>query len=147
MTPAEAITRGIASRIEASGATIPVESLLLMALEGEKKTSASSGIVVECHVAEQPSEPVAEFAFDVAVRIAASLDDDKSGRLFAENYEAVWNALLHFVRGDACRALGSGSFSANGFYLTGGEAPDYQSGENGGTWTTTFTATVAGHVA
>ena len=35
-------------------------------------------------------------------------------------------------------------FSVDGFQLGAGDEPDYQEDDNGGTWTTTFLATLTG---
>lgn len=151
MTPAELITRRLMARLEAAGVSVPVQSLLIQAIEGEKKSVASSGVLVNCHISEQIAEPLPNYKFDVSARLVVSIDDDKGGDLFAENYAAIWAAFDYLARGDNCATLGDEgedpttfTFGVDGFQLGGGDEPDYQEDENGGTWTTSFTATLTG---
>lgn len=156
MTPAELITRRLISRLATSGATVPIQALLIQALEGEKKTVNSSGFVVTVHIAEQLNEPLPTYVFDVTIRLVVSIDDDKSGALFRENYDAAWAAVDYFARGDNCVELGDEFdtaefgvdvqhvFAVDGFKLTGGDDPDYAEDENGGNWAFSFTATITG---
>ena len=106
MTPAELITRKLKQAIEAAGATIPVYSLLLEALEGERHETPSSGIGIKVHVSGQLDEPIPHYTFDVKAGLAVSIDDDKGGWLFKENYDAIWAAFDNLARGDNCTALG-----------------------------------------
>ena len=151
MTPAELITRRLTARIEAGGATLPVFSLLLEALDGEKHEAKSSGIAVNVHIAEQRAEPLPLYSFNATVVLTVSLDDDKGGSLFVENYNALWAAFDFLARGDNCVELGDEAddteahvFAVDGFQLESGDEPDFQQDENGGTWTTTFAATITG---
>ena len=151
MTPAELITRKLKARIEASGATLPVFSLLLEALAGEKHEAKSSGIAVNVHIAEQHAEPLPLYSFNATVALTVSLDDDKGGSLFVENYNALWAAFDFLARGDNCGELGDEAddteahvFAVDGFQLGEGDPPDFADDENGGTWTTTFAATITG---
>ena len=154
MTPAELITRKLKARIEASGATLPVFSLLLEALAGEKHEAKSSGIGVNVHIAEQRAEPLPLYSFNATAILTVSLDDDKGGSLFVENYNALWAAFDFLARGDNCVELGDEAdelaegaahvFAVDGFQLGEGDPPDYEEDENGGTWTTTFAATISG---
>ena len=79
MTPAELITRKLKAAIEAAGATLPVYSLLLEALEGEKHETPSSGIAVNVHVSGQLAEPIPHYAFSLRAILTVALDDDKGG--------------------------------------------------------------------
>lgn len=151
MTPAELITRKLKARIEASGATLPVFSLLLEALAGEKHEAKSSGIAVNVHIAEQRAEPLPLYSFNATVVLTVSLDDDKGGSLFVENYNALWAVFDFLARGDNCVELGDEAddteahvFAVDGFQLGEGDPPDFADDENGGTWTTTFAATITG---
>ena len=157
MTPAELITRKLKARIEASGATLPVFSLLLEALAGEKHEAKSSCIAVNVHVAEQHAEPLPLYSFNATVALTVSLDDDKGGSLFAENYNDLWAAFDFLARDDNCVELGDEDdepeegrdpiqhvFAVDGFQLGSGDEPDYQEDDNGGTWTTTFSSTLTG---
>ena len=151
MTPAELITRKLKARIEASGATVPVFSLLLEALAGETHEAKSSGICVNVHIAEQHAEPLPLYSFNATVGLTVALDDDKGGSLFVENYNALWAAFDFLARGDNCVELGDEAddteahvFAVDGFQLESGDEPDFQQDENGGTWTTTFAATITG---
>ena len=154
MTPAELITRKIKARLETAGATLPVFSLLLEALAGEKLKTPSSGIAVNVHIAEQHGEPLPLYSFSATVILTVALDEDKGGSLFKENYDALWAAFDFLARADNCTELGDESdtipegsahvFAVDGFQLGEGDPPDYQEDENGGTWTTTFAATVTG---
>ena len=157
MSPAELITRRLKTRIETAGANLPVESLLLQALEGEKKSTASSGILLTVNISEQLEEPLPHYKFDIKARLVCSIDDDKSGETFRENYEALWAAFDFLARADNCEELGDENdeyddngipvqhvFAVDGFQLGAGDEPDYQEDDNGGTWTTTFSATLTG---
>ena len=151
MTPAELITRKLKARIEASGATLPVFSLLLEALAGEKHEAKSSAIALNVHIAEQHAEPLPLYSFNATVGLTVALDDDKGGSLFVENYNALWAAFDFLARGDNCVELGDEAddteahvFAVDGFQLESGDEPDFQQDENGGTWTTTFAATITG---
>ena len=156
MTPAELITTRLKARIVAAGADIPVESLLLQALAGEKKSVASSGITLNVHISGQLHEPLPLYTFKVTARLVAAIDDDKTGDLFKRNYDALWAAFDFLARGDNCTELGDEDdapdgddpsphiFAVDGFQLADGDEPDYQADENGGTWVTTFTATLTG---
>ena len=151
MTPAELITRKLKARIESSGATLPVFSLLLEALAGEKHEAKSSGIAVNVHIAEQRSEPLPIYSFNATVAMTVSIDDDKGGNLFVENYNALWAAFDFLARGDNCVELGDETdstpahiFAVDGFQLGEGAPPDFADDENGGTWITTFAATITG---
>ena len=154
MTPAELITRKLKQAIEAAGATIPVYSLLLEALEGERHETPSSGIGIKVHVSGQLDEPIPHYTFDVKAGLAVSIDDDKGGWLFKENYDAIWAAFDNLARGDNCTALGDENdelsdgvahvFAVDGFQLEKGDEPDYQTDENGGSWSTSFAATITG---
>ena len=154
MTPAELITRKLKTAIENAGATIPVFSLLLEALEGEKHETPSSGIAINVHVSGQISEPIPNYTFSLTAIMTISLDDDKGGNLFVENYNALWSVFDNLARGDNCTALGDENdelaedvahvFAVDGFQLAEGDEPDYQTDENGGSWTTSFAATITG---
>lgn len=156
MTPAELITTRLKARIVAAGADIPVESLLLQALAGEKKSVASSGITLNVHISGQLHESLPLYTFKVTARLVAAIDDDKTGDLFKRNYDALWAAFDFLARGDNCTELGDEDdtpdgdtpvahiFAVDGFQLADGDEPDYQADENGGTWVTTFTATLTG---
>lgn len=154
MTPAELITRKLKTAIEKAGATVPVVSLLLEALEGERHQTPSSGIAIKVHVSGQLEEPLPHYTFAVKVGLVVSLDDDKGGRLFMENFAALWEVMDFFARADNCIALGDGEdeipagahhvFCVDGFQLLEGDEPEYQQDENGGTWTTSFAATITG---
>ena len=151
MTPAELITRKLKARIEASGATVPVFSLLLEAIAGEKHEAKSSCIAVNVHIAEQHAEPLPLYSFNATVGLTVSLDDDKGGSLFAENYNALWAAFDFLARDDNCVELGDEDddteahvLAVDGFQLGEGDPPDFADDENGGTWTTTFAATITG---
>ena len=151
MTPAELITRKLKAQIEGCGATVPVESLLLQALAGVKRSVSSSGILVSVHIRGQLAEPQPIYIFDVKARLVVSIDDDKTGEMFRENYERIWQAFDHLARRDNCNALGDESdetdahvFAVDGFEFGNGDEPDYQEDDNGGTWTTSFAATITG---
>lgn len=151
MTPAELITRKLKEAIEDGGATVPVYSLLLEALDGEKHESPSSGIALNIHISGQLEEPLPHYVFSVRAILTVALDDDKGGALFKANYDALWAVFDNLARGDNCSALGDEAddtpahvFAVDGFQLETGDEPDYQTDENGGTWTTTFAATITG---
>ena len=154
MTPAELITRKLKQTIEAAGATVPVYSLLLEALDGEKHETPSSGIAVNVHISGQLAEPLPQYTFSMSAVLTVSLDDDKGGSLFVENYNALWSVFDTLARADNCAALGDEDdeladdlahvFAVDGFQLTDGDEPDYQTDENGGSWTTSFAATITG---
>ena len=154
MTPAELITRKMKAALEASGVTLPVDSLLLEALAGEKHASKASSIVLNVHVAEQLHEPLPMYSFSAIVALTVSLDDDKGGGLFVENYDAIWAELKRLSLSDNCTALGDEGdetethiFAVDGFQLGEGDPPDFAEDENGGTWTTTFAATITGRAS
>lgn len=154
MTPSELITRKLKARLEAAGATLPIQSLLIEALDGEKHETPSSGIAVNVHNGNQLAEPLPHYTFNVTAILTVSLDDDKGGRLFLENYEAIWAAFDFLAREDNCTELGDEGdtleegaahvFAVDGFQLNEGDEPDYEQDENGGTWTTSFAATITG---
>lgn len=151
MTPAELITRKLKARIEASGATVPVFSLLLEALAGEKHEAKSSCIAVNVHIAEQHAEPLPLYSFNATVGLTVALDDDKGGAIFKANYDALWAVFDYLARDDNCAGLGDEDddteahvFAVDGFQLGEGDPPDFADDENGGTWTTTFAATITG---
>ncbi|MBR4353774.1 MAG: hypothetical protein IKP97_00555 [Kiritimatiellae bacterium] len=154
MTPAELITRKLKAQIESAGSTLPVHSLLLEALDGEKQETPSSGIALNVHISEQLEEPLPHYAFSARAILTVSLDDDKGGNLFLENYNALWAAFDNLARGDNCEALGDEAdelaegvahvFAVDGFQIVEGETPDFQTDENGGYWTTSFAATITG---
>ena len=154
MTPAELITRKLKQAIEAAGATVPVFSLLLEALQGERQTTPSSGIAVNVHISGQLDEPLSHYTFSVSAILSVSVDDDKGGSLFVENYNALWTVFDNLARKDNCTALGDEGdeledgaahvFAVDGFQLTEGDEPEYDEDENGGAWTTSFKATLTG---
>ena len=154
MTPAELITRRLKAAVENAGATVTVYSLLLEALEGERHETPSSGIALNVHVSGQLDESIPHYTFAVTAVLSVSIDDDKGGRLFVENYDALWAVFDQMARGDNCVALGDEAdeledetahvFAVDGFQITSGSEPDYQQDENGGSWTTTFAATITG---
>lgn len=154
MTPAELITRKLKAAIENAGATLPVHSLLLEALDGEKQETPSSGIALNVHIAAQLEEPLPHYSFSVRAILTVALDDDKSGGLFKENYDAIWAVFDNLARNDNCTALGDENdelaegaahvFAVDGFQLAEGDEPTYQQDENGGTFTTSFAATTTG---
>ena len=151
MTPAELITRKLKARIEASGATLPVFSLLLEALAGEKHEAKPSGIAVNVHIAGQQAEPLPLYSFSVRAILTVALDDDKGGAIFKANYDALWAVFDYLARGDNCAGLGDEGddttahvFAVDGFELGEGDEPDYQQDENGGSFSTSFAATITG---
>ncbi len=154
MTPAELITRKLKTAIEMEGATVPVQSLLLKALGGEKSETPSSGIALNVHIAGQLVEPIPQYVFSVRAILTVSIDDDKSGHLFVDNYNALWAVFDFLARGDNCTGLGDEGdeladgavhvFAVDGFQLNEGDEPDYQADENGGSWSTSFAATITG---
>ena len=151
MTPAELITRRLKARIEASGATLPVFSLLLEALEGEKQETPSSGIALNVHIAEQLEEPLPHYSFSARAILTVALDDDKGGTVFKANYDALWAVFDYLARGDNCAVLGDEAddtpahvFAVDGFQLESGDEPDFQQDENGGSFSTSFAATITG---
>lgn len=151
MTPAELITRRIMERLAKSGVALPVQSLLVEALEGERKSVAASGVIVSCHVSGQLEEPLPHYTFDAKVRLVVAIDEDKGGSTFAGEYAAVWDAMHYLATADHCTELGDEAdetdahvFAVDGFQLTGGDEPDYQDDENGGAWTVAFSATLTG---
>jgi hypothetical protein len=154
MTPAELITRKLKQAIEAAGATLPVNSLLLEALDGEKQKTPSSGIALNVHISEQLEEPLPHYSFSARAILTVALDDDKSGGLFKANYDTLWAVFDNLARNDNCVALGDEGdelaedtahvFAVDGFQLGEGDEPDYQQDENGGSFTTTFAATITG---
>ena len=154
MTPAELITRKLKKAIEAAGATVSVYSLLLEALDGEKQETPSSGIALNVHVSGQLEEPMPHYTFTVRVVLTVAIDDDKSGGLFKKNYDKLWDVFDNLAREDNCTALGDEDdelddgaahvFAVDGFQIESGDEPDYQDDENGGSWTTSFAATITG---
>lgn len=154
MTPAELITRKLKAAIESAGATVPVYSLLLEALEGEKNETPSSGIALNVHISGQLAEPIPHYTFKLSAILSISLDDDKGGGLFVENYNALWAVFDNLAREDNCTALGDEGdelaegaahvIAVDGFQLSEGDEPDFQTDDNGGTWTTSFAATITG---
>ena len=154
MTPAELITRKLKAKVEAAGATLPVYSLLLEALAGEKHEALSSGIALNIHNGDQLEEPLPHYTFNVTAILTVALDDDKGGQLFKANYDKLWAVFDNLARGDNCTALGDEDdeladdlahvFAVDGFQLGEGAEPDYQQDENGGSFTTTFAATITG---
>lgn len=151
MTPSELITRRMESRLKATGVDLPIYSLLLAALKGERQETPSSGIAVNVHISGQNGETLPHYVFKLVVVLTVSIDDDKEGILFARNYEAVWNALDFLARGDNCVELGDENesvenhvFAVDGFQLSDGDDPDFQEDENGGSFTTSFEATITG---
>ena len=154
MTPAELITRKLKAAIKAAGATLPISSLLLEAIDGEKQATPSSGIALNVHISGQLEEPLPHYTFKANAILSVALDDDKGGHLFLKNYDAIWAAFDNLARGDNCTALGDESdeqaegaahvFAADGFQLEEGDDPDFQEDENGGTFTTSFAATITG---
>lgn len=154
MTPAELITRKLKAAIESVGATLPVYSLLLEALEGEKQETPSSGIALNVHIAAQLEEPLPHYSFSARAILTVALDDDKSGGLFKAAYDTLWAVFDNLAREDNCAVLGDEDddlddgaahvFAVDGFQLENGDEPDFQQDENGGTWTTSFAATITG---
>lgn len=150
MTPAELITRKLKAAIESAGATLPVYSLLLEALEGEKYEAPSSGIALNVHIAAQLEEPLPHYSFSARAIMTVALDDDKSGGLFKAAYDTLWAVFDNLAREDNCAVLGDEDdgaahvFAVDGFQLENGDEPDFQQDENGGTWTTSFAATITG---
>ena len=154
MTPAELMTRKLKAQIESAGATLPVYSLLLEALAGEKQETPSSGIALNVHIAGQLEEPLPHYSFSVRAVLTVSLDDDKGGEIFKANYDTLWAVFDNLARNDNCVALGDEGdelaedaahvFAVDGFQLGEGDEPDYQQDENGGSFTTTFAATITG---
>ena len=127
---------------------------MLEALAGEKHEDLSSGIALNIHNGDQLEEPLPHYTFNVTAILTVSLDDDKGGNLFLENYNALWAAFDNLARGDNCEALGDETdeltegvahvFAVDGFQIVEGETPDFQTDENGGYWTTSFAATITG---
>lgn len=154
MTPAELMTRKLKAQIENAGATLPVYSLLLEALAGERQETPSSGIALNVHIAGQLEEPLPHYSFSVRAVLTVSLDDDKGGEIFKANYDTLWAVFDNLARNDNCVALGDEGdelaedaahvFAVDGFQLGEGDEPDYQQDENGGSFTTTFAATITG---
>lgn len=154
MTPAELMTRKLKAQIESAGATLPVYSLLLEALAGERQETPSSGIALNVHIAGQLEEPLPHYSFSVRAVLTVSLDDDKGGEIFKANYDTLWAVFDNLARNDNCVALGDEDdelaedaahvFAVDGFQLGEGDEPDYQQDENGGSFTTTFAATITG---
>ena len=151
MTPAELITRKLKAALETAGVSVPIQSLLLEALEGEKQDTPSSGVALNVHISGQVAEPLPLYTFTLRAILTVSIDDDKGGQLFRSNYEAIWAAFDTLARADNCAALGDEGdevethvFAVDGFQLTDGDEPDYQTDENGGSWSTSFAATITG---
>ena len=83
--------------------------------------------------------------------LRGATDDDKGGSLFVENYNTLWAAFDYLARGDNCAELGDEGddtpahvFAVDGFELGEGDEPDYQQDENGGSFSTSFAATITG---
>ena len=154
MTPAELITRKLCAKLADAGATLPVVSLLLEALDGEKHAVPSSFIALNVHIAEQLEEPLPHYRFEATATVVVAVDDDKGGAIFKANYEAVWTAFDGLARGDSCTALGDENdelddgaahvFAVDGFQIGAGNTPSYTEDENGGTWDTSFAASITG---
>lgn len=154
MTPAELITRKLKAAIEAVGVTVPVISLLLESFEGERHETPSSFIALTVQFTEQLEEPLPHYRFQVTADLVAAIDDDKGGMLFKENHDALWGVFDNLARGDNCAALGDENdelaenephvFAVDGFQFGGGNAPSFTDDENGGSWTTSFAATITG---
>lgn len=144
MTPAELITRKLRDAIEAAGASVPVYSLLLEAMSGERHETPSSGIAINVHITGQLAEPLPLYTFGVSAILTCSIDDDKGGVLFKRNYNAIWAVFDRLARGDNCAEICGDGFAADGFQLSEGDPPDFQEDENGGSWTVTFAATITG---
>lgn len=154
MTPAELITRKLKELIEDEGATVPVAALLLEALDGEKLELPPSFIALSVHVAGQLEEPLPHYRFEAAAELVVSVDEDKGARLFKENHDALWRTFDSLAREDNCTALGDENdeltegtahvFAVDGFQLNAGNAPTFQDDGNGGSWTTSFAATITG---
>ncbi len=154
MTPAELITRKLKAAIESAGATVPVYSLLLEAIAGEKQKTPSSGIALNVHISGQLEEPLPHYTFKANAILSVAIDDDKGGAVFKTNYDTLWAVFDNLARGDNCAALGDEDdelddgaahvFAVDGFELGEGDEPDYQQDENGGSFSTSFAATITG---
>lgn len=149
MTPAELITQKLYARLNACGVTLPIDSLLLDALAGEKRSVEASNIGINVHISNQLAEPLPQYQFSATIILTVAVDDDKGGSLFGDNYAAIWNAIDFLARGDNCTELGDEGegnpvFCVDGFSIDSGDDPDYQEDENGGSWTTSFKATITG---
>ena len=150
MTPHELMTRKLMEKIAAAGANVPVYSLLVSALQGEKLDTPSSGIAIRIHATGQLAEPQPIYTFAVSVTLTVSIDDDKGGDLFKKNHDAIWDVFDHLARADNCGELGDEDdgtdkvFAVDGFQMAEGDDPDYQEDDNGGAWTISFAATITG---
>ena len=151
MTPAELITRKLCAKLADAGATLPVVSLLLEALDGEKHAVPSSFIALNVHIAEQLEETLPHYRFEATATVVVAVDDDKGGAIFKANYDALWAVFDYLARGDNCAGLGDEGddtpahvFAVDGFELDEGDEPDYQQDENGGSFSTSFAATITG---
>ena len=154
MTPHELMTRKLMEKIAAAGANVPVYSLLVSALQGEKLDTPSSGIAIRIHATGQLAEPQPIYTFAVAVTLTVSIDDDKGGDLFKTNHDAIWDVFDHLARADNCAEIGDEGdtlsegaahvFAVDGFQMDEGDDPDYQEDDNGGAWTISFAATITG---
>lgn len=151
MTPTGLITAKLKAAIEAEGSTVPVESLLLQAFAGEPRRMPASGIVLTVHIQGQLAEPQPLYQFEAKAALVVAIDDDKTGEMFRHNYEILWRVFNRLARGDNCTALGDEDddadghvFAVDGFQLGNGVEPDFSEDDNGGTWATTFAATITG---
>lgn len=154
MTPAELITRKLKARLESSGVTLPVVSLLLQALDGEKQAAESSFIALSVSLSEQIAESLPLYVFNAEIALVAAIDDDKGGETFKTNHEAIWAAFDFLARENNCVELGDENdeleegaahvFAVDGFHIQSETAPTFNDDENGGTWTTSFAATITG---
>lgn len=140
-TPMETIAIKLAEYLTTNGATVAVDSLLFDALAGVPRAAFSSGIAVNIHSAGQIYEAQTVYNFTLTLVLTVSVDDDKTGELFRENYETLWNTVNYYAYGDRCTTLGDGeTYAVDGFQATSGSEPDYAEDGNGGTWTTSFGA-------
>lgn len=151
MTPAELITRKLMAALPGHGANVQTVSLLVEALEGARHEAPSSGINISVHVTGQLHEPLPQYTFTVTAVLVVSLDDDKGGALFVDNYNALWSCFDHFARGSNCTALGDEDddvethiFAVDGFQLTESSEPEFADDENGGSWSASISATITG---
>ena len=145
MTPPELLARNVAGTILAAGATVPVYSLLLSALAGEKFESPSSGIAVNVHISGQHAEPLPIYTFTVSATLSAAVDDDKDGRLFKHNHDILWRVFDRLARGDTCREIGAlGVFEVDGLQFLESDPPDFSEDDNGGSFNITFAVQVTG---
>ena len=146
MTPAELITRNFRDLLADNfGATLSVYSLLIEALDGEPHVAPASGIAVNIAVSGQRAEPLPLYDFTLTAALAVAVDEDKGATLFAQNYEAIWNACDWLALEDNCAALGADNiFLVDGFQLAASNAPAFLDDESGGTWQVSFSAKITG---